>query len=452
MTVISVIRRVPGVVVAMVAIAAVMVVSQPARSYTGAIGYVVNVKANPTVGLADGQAVAVHVETVGGITMFDVQAHLCQAGAGIKNGFEFDLDGPFCSPSRASPAADAAVDQRGGGSSADLTFHVGIGTGAPWNETDGGTHTLTCGPGAPCDLVLQVAMSEQNFYHAIPLCFGDGCGPEPGTAPAPVAGSTGTDTSGAAGANAGRGERCRNRRWAGWSPGGRWCRRRRHGGRRHWRRGRHDSERWRPRGDICGRLVGAGCDRGWLGQRCAGRPVEDRARRRGRAPVRSPHRERDQPRASAAWPADGFRMNRRCVRRWSVGMLVATAACSLVACSSGSGDSQAGDTPTNSTALLPGTAKVVSFEVPATVACTAGSTSASFPVRWKVQGAKTTVVQVDAKPVPHTSAASGSADAEVHCDPLPHDVVVIATLTPTATTPPNASSSPRPALPDRDPP
>ena len=203
MKVISAIRRVPGVVVAMVAIAAVMVVSQPARSYTGAIGYVVNVKATPTVGLADGQAVAVHVETVGGITMFDVQAHLCQAGAGIKNGFEFDLDGPYCSPSRVSPAADAAVDQRGGGSSADLTFHVGVGTGAPWNETDGGTHTLTCGPGAPCDLVLQVAMSEQNFYHAIPLCFGDGCGPESGTAPPPVAGSTGAGTGGAAGSTTG---------------------------------------------------------------------------------------------------------------------------------------------------------------------------------------------------------------------------------------------------------
>ena len=110
-----------------------------------------------------------------------------------------------------------------------------------------------------------------------------------------------------------------------------------------------------------------------------------------------------------------------------MGIFVVAAACSLVACSSGSGDSQAADTPTSSTGLVPGTAKVVSFEVPATVACSAGSTSASFPVRWKVQGAKTTVMQVDAKPVPHTSAASGSADAEVHCDPLPHDVVLIAT-------------------------
>jgi hypothetical protein len=196
MSVIARIRRFPGVLVAMLAIAAVMVVSQPARSYTGAIGYGVKVTATPTVGLTDGQAIAVHVETVGGVTMFDVQAHVCQANADIKNGFEFAFDGPYCSPSRISPAADAAIDQRNGGTTADLTFHVGVGTGAPWDETDAGSHSLTCGPGAPCDLVLQVAMTGQNFYHAIPLCFGGGCGPEPGSTAPAVVGAAGTGSGG----------------------------------------------------------------------------------------------------------------------------------------------------------------------------------------------------------------------------------------------------------------
>ena len=188
---ISAFRKMPGVLIAMMAIAAVMVVSQPARSYTGNIGYLITVDAKPTVALTDGQAVAVHISASDGVPMYDVQAHLCQAGAGVKNGFEFDLDGPYCSPSKVSPAADAAVEQKVSGSSADLTFHVGVGTGAPWNETDGGVHTLTCGPGAPCDLVLQVAVTGENVFHAIPLCFGDGCGPEPTGNPPPSGSSTG---------------------------------------------------------------------------------------------------------------------------------------------------------------------------------------------------------------------------------------------------------------------
>jgi hypothetical protein len=195
-------RRVPGVVVAMLAIAAVMVMSQPARSYTGNLGYI-KVTATPTVGLTDGQAVNVHLQAPSDLTIFDVQAHLCQAGAGIKNGFEFDLDGPYCSPSRVSPSADAVVEQKANSTTADFVFHVGAGTGAPWAETDGGTHSLTCGVGAPCDLVVQVAVSGQNAYHAIPLCFGDACGPEPGSpsdSPVPAAaaagGSTGSTTSG----------------------------------------------------------------------------------------------------------------------------------------------------------------------------------------------------------------------------------------------------------------
>jgi len=204
MIVISALRKMPGVVIALLAIAAVMAISQPAQSYSGGIGYVIKVEAKPTVGLTDGQAVAVHVEGIGGFPMYDVQAHLCQAGAGIKNGFEFDYDGPYCSPSKVSPAADAGVEQKVTGSTADLTYHVGVGTGAPWNETDGDVHTLTCGPGAPCDLVLEVAINGENVFHAIPLCFGDGCGPEPtGPAPGGSTASGGGQPSGTAAAGAG---------------------------------------------------------------------------------------------------------------------------------------------------------------------------------------------------------------------------------------------------------
>jgi hypothetical protein len=186
---IGIIRRVPGVFVALLAIAGVMVVSEPGHSATVALAFgAVHVSATPTTGLTDGQAVAVHVEAANGFPMFDVQLHLCKGGVGIKNGFEFDLDGPYCSPYKVSPAADAAVDQRiSGTTTADLTFHVGAGTGAPWQETDAGTHTLTCGPGAACDLVAQIAVPNANLFAALPLCFGAGCPPETTPTVPPVA-------------------------------------------------------------------------------------------------------------------------------------------------------------------------------------------------------------------------------------------------------------------------
>jgi hypothetical protein len=99
----------------------------------------------------------------------------------------------------------------------------------------------------------------------------------------------------------------------------------------------------------------------------------------------------------------------------------------LPACSS---DSSSGSTakasPTSSTALVPGTAKVVTFDVPATVKCQADS-PATFTVSWKTSGATTTTVNVDGAPVPGAKGSAGSTQAQVHCDPLPHDVVIIAT-------------------------
>jgi hypothetical protein len=100
----------------------------------------------------------------------------------------------------------------------------------------------------------------------------------------------------------------------------------------------------------------------------------------------------------------------------------------LGACSSGSDDARATQSSaTSSTALVPGTAKIESFDAPTDVSCAATDANTSFTVSWKVSGAEKTVIQVDAAPVPDTDSFSGTAQASVHCDPLPHDVVIIAT-------------------------
>jgi hypothetical protein len=111
-------------------------------------------------------------------------------------------------------------------------------------------------------------------------------------------------------------------------------------------------------------------------------------------------------------------------------VVVSFVICALVlgACSSGSNDAGGRQAAaTSSTVLVPGTAKIVSFDVPASASCGASDTNTTFQVSWNVTGAKKSVIQVDAAPVPGTSDLSGTAQATVHCDPLPHDVVLIAT-------------------------
>ena len=125
--------------------------------------------------------------------------------------------------------------------------------------------------------------------------------------------------------------------------------------------------------------------------------------------------------------AEGRRTHWRAVRSASVAAALALVAL-LPACSSDSSDSGAStSSPTSSTVPVPGTAKILAFDVPASVACASGATSTKFPVTWETSGAKKIAVNVDAAPISGATDAKGTAQAEVHCDPIPHDVVIIAT-------------------------
>ena len=116
------------------------------------------------------------------------------------------------------------------------------------------------------------------------------------------------------------------------------------------------------------------------------------------------------------------------VTRWVLRAGIATLlGVVLTGCGSGSSDSRQQLGPTASTALVPGTAKIVSFDAPATVKCTGNVPYTTVEVRWKVTGAVKTVVEVDGLPIPGATTDSGSAKAKVHCEPQPHDIVVIAT-------------------------
>jgi hypothetical protein len=176
--------------VAFAALAAVSLVTEsPASPVTGTAG-----PATVSVSAVDGQSVTIHAEATGGAQLFEIRAHVCRPGSAIGNFVDFGYQGPYC-------VAQGGIQQGGldgdyetfvvpdNQQSGDLTFHAGTGT-VGWLDESGWPHTLTCGPGSPCDLVVQLQVTNATTYYAAPLCFGD-CPTDPGAEPVvlPIAAS-----------------------------------------------------------------------------------------------------------------------------------------------------------------------------------------------------------------------------------------------------------------------
>ena len=110
------------------------------------------------------------------------------------------------------------------------------------------------------------------------------------------------------------------------------------------------------------------------------------------------------------------------------GLLVTTAAMvaivvSLAGCGT-SNDSSATESPSSST-MPTGSASITRFDVPETVDC-AGATSTVVEISYTTEKAKTQELVVDGLPVEGTDAASATLQVPVHCDELPHTVVLVA--------------------------
>lgn len=114
-------------------------------------------------------------------------------------------------------------------------------------------------------------------------------------------------------------------------------------------------------------------------------------------------------------------------RALAVLLVVVAGAAAVAGCSSdnSSAKSSGATATTAKGGDVPGTAKVTSFEVPATADC-AGATSTSVTVTYTTEGAKKQELYVDGRITPGTDATSGSVVAPVHCDPLPHTFVLVA--------------------------
>jgi hypothetical protein len=70
--------------------------------------------------------------------------------------------------------------------------------------------------------------------------------------------------------------------------------------------------------------------------------------------------------------------------------------------------------------------KITSFDVPASVTCGAAP-STTVRISYSVTGAQQQSITVDGREVPGTGAPTATVTAPIHCDPLEHDVALIAT-------------------------
>jgi hypothetical protein len=107
-------------------------------------------------------------------------------------------------------------------------------------------------------------------------------------------------------------------------------------------------------------------------------------------------------------------------------MIVLGAFAVIVAASGCAGSSgSASETPSTSTTPGPGSAQITTFDVPASLQC-GSNTSTTFTVTYATAGAAKQNLLVDGRPTPLTDA-SGAVNVPVHCDNLPHTVVLYLT-------------------------
>lgn len=125
------------------------------------------VTATPVTGLSDGQRVSITVKAAPTTTIYSAEATLCRSGVTYQASVD-DIrpadsqpGGPNCPPVPISTSADSiAVDTftfQNATKPEGETFTFRVGTGvANWKSFDQVDRSLTCGPDAPCTLVVKV--------------------------------------------------------------------------------------------------------------------------------------------------------------------------------------------------------------------------------------------------------------------------------------------------------
>jgi hypothetical protein len=132
----------------------------------------VRVQATPLAGLRDGQRVHVVVDVDQSLELFEVRARICRAGEPVADTWTYSADASTCPQvafsGSAEPEASAIVG--GGAHHGELDFQIGVGT-VRWTDFDGNASSLTCGLGAPCQLVVQLQVTDDTVFWSTPLDY-----------------------------------------------------------------------------------------------------------------------------------------------------------------------------------------------------------------------------------------------------------------------------------------
>lgn len=181
--------RILGIVVVLVAS---LTFSQSWRSDAGAIStdiYAIR-PTSPTTDLVDGQIVSVNIKTPPDQAIYGVEVRQCRADATYTVREDMLAAAGKCPDKPISSSADQVITRTPSGgvipaarseSGLTMRFRVGVGT-VQWLPTVGQPPvTLTCLPGEPCALVVQVRVLSGYEFTVYPITFIDsdpiaGCG------------------------------------------------------------------------------------------------------------------------------------------------------------------------------------------------------------------------------------------------------------------------------------
>src|SRR5262249_10924053 len=140
-------------------------------------GWLVTLSASTN--LADGQLVSVNIRARSDVTLAYVEIRECRTGVTYLTDADIDPRSGKCPYRAVSSSSDEVVSRYSVGGlnvlahrpeGATIPFRVGIGV-ADWG--DPAIPVMTCDPTHPCNLVVQVKLSNSTGYAVKPLTFAE---------------------------------------------------------------------------------------------------------------------------------------------------------------------------------------------------------------------------------------------------------------------------------------
>jgi hypothetical protein len=130
------------------------------------------------------QQVNIHAEVGGGANLFSIIAHVCAPDADVSNTYAFGFQGPNCSNQAIGDGDVEAKVVLQNATAGDVPMRLGIGA-VTWIDEIGYVHSLACGPDHPCNLVVELQVTNGTIFKSVPFIAGVPADP-PAAAPAPT--------------------------------------------------------------------------------------------------------------------------------------------------------------------------------------------------------------------------------------------------------------------------